>query len=260
MDYGMNTKNNKSILEMALDIQKECGWVSEEKVKEMAILSCDAIKFSLEVLNFYDEEKANKVIKMEDTADRYEDVIGSYLVKLSSKNISTADSQSMSIILHSISDFERISDHAMDIVKSAQELNLKGLSFTDNAKSEINTLCRAVMDICELTTECFCEGDDKKAMHVEPLEEVIDALSKKLFEAGIKTCADIYQLDLWGWRTKFEGTEEIFNDWFFTTIRTDVDTAYSFPEVISAINFVTYYPYGSTQRYTLNIAMISPKK
>ncbi len=156
-----------------------------EKVKEMALLSRDAIKLALEVLDTYDEEKANKVIKMEDIADRYEDVIGSYLVKLSSKNISTSDSQSMSIILHSISDFERISDHAMDIVKSAQEVHTKGLSFTDSAKAEINTLCRAVMDICELTTKCFCAGDDKEAMHVEPLEEVIDALSKKIKENHI---------------------------------------------------------------------------
>ncbi len=156
-----------------------------EKAKEMAILSCDAIKLAIEVLDSYDEEKASKVIKMEDIADRYEDVIGSYLVKLSSKNISTNDSQSMSIILHSISDFERISDHAMDIVRSAEELHTKGLSFTDSAKQEISTLCKAVMDICELTTDCFCAGDDKKAMHVEPLEEVIDALSKKIKENHI---------------------------------------------------------------------------
>ena len=131
-------------------------------------------------------EKAQEVIRLESVADKYEDVLGSYLVKLSSKNLSTTDSQSMSIILHSISDFERISDHAMDIVKSADEINTKGLSFTKNARREIATLCRAVNDICNLTVESFCKDDDTSAIHVEPLEEVIDTLSKKVKENHIK--------------------------------------------------------------------------
>ena len=103
------------------------------KVREMAELTRKSMELALEVLLKYDEEKAQEVIRMESVADKYEDVLGSYLVKLSSKNLSTTDSQSMSIILHSISDFERISDHAMDIVKSADEINTKGLSFTKNA-------------------------------------------------------------------------------------------------------------------------------
>lgn len=82
----------------------------------MAELTRKTMVLALEVLAQYDEEKAREVIRIESVADKYEDVLGTYLVKLSSKNISTADSQSMSIILHSISDFERISDHAMDIV------------------------------------------------------------------------------------------------------------------------------------------------
>lgn len=92
----------------------------------------------------------------------------------------------MSIILHSISDFERISDHARDIVKSAEEINTKGLSFTKNARREIATLCKAVNDICNLTVESFCNDDDISATHVEPLEEVIDTLSKKVKENHIK--------------------------------------------------------------------------
>jgi len=156
------------------------------KVREMANLSKTAIALALEVLLSYDAKKAKEVIRLEAVVDKYEDILGAYLVKLSSKNISTADSQSMSIILHSISDFERISDHAMDIVKSAEEIHTKGLSFTKHARGEIEVLARAVNDICNLTVESFCSDDDLQATHVEPLEEVIDTLSKKIKENHIK--------------------------------------------------------------------------
>ena len=156
------------------------------KAREMAELIRKSLGLALQVLLDYDRKKADEVIKMESVADSYEDVLGSYLVKLSSKNISTSDSRSMSIILHSISDLERISDHAMDIVKSAEEINVKGLSFTPHAKHEIEVLCKAVTDICNLTVDSFCNGDDEKATHVEPLEEVIDALSKKIKENHIR--------------------------------------------------------------------------
>ena len=156
------------------------------KAREMAELIRKSLGLALQVLLDYDRKKADEVIKMESVADSYEDVLGSYLVKLSSKNISTSDSRSMSIILHSISDLERISDHAMDIVKSAEEINAKGLSFTPHAKHEIEVLCKAVTDICNLTVDSFCNGEDEKATHVEPLEEVIDALSKKIKENHIR--------------------------------------------------------------------------
>ena len=156
------------------------------KAREMAEVVKKSIGLALEVLVSYDEEKAKEVIRLESIADKYEDVLGSYLVKLSSKNLSLQDSQSMSIILHSISDFERISDHAMDIVKSAQEINIKSLSFTKHAKKEIETLCMAVRDICNLTVDSFCNDDGTSAVHVEPLEEVIDTLSKKIKENHIR--------------------------------------------------------------------------
>ena len=156
------------------------------KVRKMAEISRDAINLSLETLLNYDEGKTDEVIRMESVVDKYEDVLGSYLVKLSSKNISMEDSQSMSIILHSISDFERISDHALDIVESAKEIYTKNLSFTNNARKEVETLCRAVSYICNMTVESFCNNDEKVATHVEPLEEVIDTLSKIIKENHIK--------------------------------------------------------------------------
>ena len=156
------------------------------KAREMAELSKNSISLALEVLQKYDASKAEEVVRFEALADKYEDVLGTYLVKLSGENLSTADSQSMSVILHSISDFQRISDHAMDIVKSAEEIHKKELSFTKKAKKEIEALCRAVNDICGLTVESFCEDNVERALHVEPLEEVIDTLTKKIKENHIK--------------------------------------------------------------------------
>lgn len=156
------------------------------KMREMAELTKKSIGLAIEVLISYDSKKANEVIRLELAADKYEDKLGAYLVKLSSKNLSVVDSQSMSIILHSISDFERITDHALGIVKSSEEINTKGLSFTKHAKKEIKILCRAVRDICNLTVDSFCMADKEKAAHVEPLEEVIDTLSKKIKENHIK--------------------------------------------------------------------------
>jgi len=156
------------------------------EVREMANVSLKAIGLALETLNTYDPAKVSEVIRLESVADKYEDVLGTYLVKLSGENLSVSDSRSMSIILHCISDFERISDHAMDIVKSAEEINTKGLSFTKKAKREIETLSNAVYDICNLTVESFCKDDINMAAHVEPMEKVIDTLTKRIKENHIK--------------------------------------------------------------------------
>ncbi len=157
-----------------------------KEAREMAQLVYKSISTALEVLLSYDAKKSAEVVRIEGVIDKYEDVLGSYLVKLSGKNMTNEDSQSMSVILHSLSDFERISDHAMDIVKSADLINDKDMEFTKGAKREIEILCRAVDDICRLTVDSFCKKDDVAATHVEPLEEVIDTLSKKIKKNHIK--------------------------------------------------------------------------
>ena len=156
------------------------------KVREMAELCQTAINLSLETLLEYDKKKVKEVTRLESVIDKYEDAIGSYLVKVSSKNISKADSQSMSIILHSISDLERISDHALDIVKSSTEITEKRLEFKKGQRREMESLCRAVNDICKLTIDSFCKDDAEAAAHVEPLEEVIDTMCKIIKENHIK--------------------------------------------------------------------------
>ena len=157
-----------------------------KKAREMAELAQESIELAMKTLLDYSSDNVDEVIRLESVVDKYEDVLGAYLVKLSSKNISVEDSQSMSVILHSISDFERISDHALDIVKSAKEINEKELSFSKPARREIEAICNAVRDICILTISGFCDDDSEKASHVEPLEEVIDTLTKRIKENHIK--------------------------------------------------------------------------
>ncbi|MDO4467271.1 MAG: Na/Pi cotransporter family protein [Bacillota bacterium] len=155
------------------------------KARDLAEVVRHTIVLALETLDSYDESKFNEVEKLEDIVDRYEDILGSYLVKLSSKNISTKDSQSMSLILHSISNFERISDYARSIVHSSKEIHQKGLTFSASAKKEITVLSQAVYDITNLTVDCFSQDLVQEALHVEPLEEVVDTLSKHIKENHI---------------------------------------------------------------------------
>ncbi|MBE5891052.1 MAG: Na/Pi cotransporter family protein [Lachnospiraceae bacterium] len=160
--------------------------ICRNKAREMAKETQKAIDLALDVIIDYDSKKADEVIRIESVVDKYEDVLGTYLLKLSGKNLSSEDSRSMSVILHSIGDLERISDHAMDFVKTAEKLHEKGDEFSKRTKEEMKTLCRAVHDICILTIESFCTDDHEGATHVEPLEEVIDVLSKKIKKHHIK--------------------------------------------------------------------------
>jgi len=156
--------------------------ICRRKAREMAEVTEEAIDLSMETLLYYNEGKIQEVIRLESVVDKYEDVLGTYLVKLSGRNLSVEDTRTMSMILHSLSDFERISDHALDIVKFAQELHEKGLHFTDEERQEIETLSNAVRDICHLTIKSFRKGDRQASLHVEPLEEVIDTLCKNIKE------------------------------------------------------------------------------
>ncbi|MBQ7431784.1 MAG: Na/Pi cotransporter family protein [Butyrivibrio sp.] len=154
--------------------------VCRTKSREMAELAQKAIKLATETLLDYDSDTIEEVIRLEALVDQYEDMLGAYLVKLSSKNISVEDSLSMSVILHSISDFERISDHALNLAQSSKKINKKELSFSKSARREIVAICNAVDDICSLAVSGFCNDNSEKASHVEPLEEVIDTLTKTI--------------------------------------------------------------------------------
>ena len=148
--------------------------------RRMAEDSWKALKASFEVLHDYSEEKAQKITKMESKVDRYEDELGTYLVQLNNKDLSETDSHSVSMMLHCIGDFERISDHAVNIKESADELHAKGLSFSVYAKAERRVLTAAVTKIVETAFSVFDEQDITKASEIEALEELIDELTKEM--------------------------------------------------------------------------------
>ncbi len=149
-------------------------------VCEMAEFSVTAFKESLNMIEKYDATKAEEIREAEGKADHYEDILGTYLVKLSGHQISDSDSSMVSKLLKLIGDFERISDHSVNVLESAEELSEKGIVFTDDAKKEMDTLCSAVSEILTLSYQAYVNNDLESARRVEPLEQVIDGLKKKL--------------------------------------------------------------------------------
>ena len=121
-----------------------------------------------------------KVQRLEERTDRYEDELGSYLVKLGSRNLSEKESYTVSMLLHCIGDLERISDHAVNIMETAQELYEKKTGFSEKAKKELGVYTEALQEIVASTMDAFSQGDMEKAARIEPLEETMDDLSKRL--------------------------------------------------------------------------------
>ena len=139
-----------------------------------------ALRIALDLVHNYTEEGARRVQEMESKVDRYEDELGTYLVKLNNKDLSERDSHSVSMMLHCIGDFERISDHAVNIMESAQELYEKKLSFSMQARNELQVLISVVDRIVDTAYTIFDKKDLNLVNDVEPLEEVVDELSKEL--------------------------------------------------------------------------------
>jgi phosphate:Na+ symporter len=146
----------------------------------MAEIACEALAKSLTLFDEYDPKIADEVRDLEDKADVYEDAISSYLVKLSACDMTSQDSVQVTKLLHIIGDFERISDHAVNIVESAEEMNDKKIIFSPGARNEIAVLRRAVGDIVVMTQKAFVENDILLAEDVEPLEEVVDDLRDRI--------------------------------------------------------------------------------
>ncbi len=149
---------------------------AEVAARKMAIASCDAMDRALMLLSNYDSKSADLVRKCEDDVDKMEDKIGSYLVKLAAKNSSGEGSREITKLLHLIGDFERISDHAVNIAESAEEMRDKQIQFSPAAQKEISTMVAAVREVLWNAREGFINDDFDMAASVEPLEEVIDDL------------------------------------------------------------------------------------
>lgn len=153
---------------------------------KMAQLSKETLLMAIDSLNNYTEEIAETVIANENKVDEYEDKIGTYLVQLSAKDLTDKDSQSITVLLHCIGDFERISDHAINILEAAQEMHTKELQFSDKAKEELEVFIAAINEIISTAFDAFATDDIKLAKTVEPLEEVIDNLRNELKKRHIK--------------------------------------------------------------------------
>ena len=151
-----------------------------EVAAEMAESSVNALKESLVSLHSCSPRLSASIRKKEELTDHYEDLLGTYLVKLSAKQISEADSAEAAKLLKIIGDFERISDHAVNLLESAEELKNKGLTFTASAISELEIISSAVSEILDLSLTAFLEDDLEAANKVEPLEQVIDQLKEQI--------------------------------------------------------------------------------
>ena len=141
---------------------------------------------AMDLLWNYTEDGAKKVGELENLVDQYEDELGTYLVKLSRQNLSVRDSHTLSIVLHCIGDFERISDHAINIMEAAQEMHDKKLIFSPKAEEELKVFSRAVQDIVEKAYAVFRDQDEKLAQKVEPLEAVVDELNQEVKKRHIR--------------------------------------------------------------------------
>ena len=153
---------------------------------DMAKHAREGMLLAMGLLTEYDEKKAQKVRELEDLVDRYEDELGSYLVKINGHHMSSKDSQEISILLHCIGDFERISDHSVNIMASAREMYEKDASFSKKAQEELVIFTQAVTDILDTAIKVFCDEDLNLAKKVEPMEENIDYLSEEMKKRHIK--------------------------------------------------------------------------
>ena len=155
---------------------QQCRAVAEE----MAACAAEALNRGLDAFSAYTPELAEGIRQDEKRCDRYEDALGTYLVRLSTQQMGAAESEEATELLKTIGDFERISDHAVNVLESAEELRTKGLTFSKTAQRELDVLSKAVRDILALALRAFREQDMDAAGQVEPLEQVIDGLKEQM--------------------------------------------------------------------------------
>ena len=147
---------------------------------QMCATAHKTLRKAFHLLDEYSEDQAQAVVEEEDIIDLYEDRLGTFLVRLSSRELSSGDSHAVSLMLHSIGDFERLGDHAVNIQKVAEEMWEKRLTFSQEARQELDVLLAAIEEILQLTEDAFTKRDLSIAVQVEPLEQVVDKLIAKI--------------------------------------------------------------------------------
>ena len=153
--------------------------------EEMARLAVENARGAFSLLREYSSERMALFEEREQTVDRMEDEIGSYLVSLGSRNMSESDSFEITVLLHLIGDFERISDHALNVAQAAGELAAKGTRLSEEALTDLQVISAALEEILSLSLRAFCNGEREAAWRVEPLEQVIDGLEQEIRAKGI---------------------------------------------------------------------------
>ena len=153
---------------------------SKLTINEMSQVSENALLAALELFSGFGEKGFAHVKDLEEEGDRYEDALGTYLIRVTGHEMTVAQNEEVSKYLHTLSDFERISDHALNLAESARELFEKRLSFSEKARRELDVLFAAVSQIVSMTMTAFCEEDLSLATRVEPLEEVVDELCDQM--------------------------------------------------------------------------------
>lgn len=161
---------------------REC----REQTIRMQKLSTEAFLKAVEALDQFDEAKIEEVLSIEDRLDYLEDELDTFLIHISAKSLSAEDSNAVSEMLHCINDFERISDHAVNVTEIARQMNDGKLKFSDTAIRELDVLKKALGEILTLTERCFTEQDVSMAKRIEPLEEVVDDLILSIKNRHIK--------------------------------------------------------------------------
>lgn len=152
----------------------------KQVINKMADISRESLFISMSLIGRYDEEQALRVGELETRADKYEDALGTYIMKISTKNLKKEDSEMLNVMLHCIGDFERISDHACNLCDSARELQQKNMQFSPKAETELDILSSAVREAVDISFDAFKSNNKNEADKVEPLEELIDTLSVEL--------------------------------------------------------------------------------
>lgn len=148
--------------------------------REMAEKAGRSVKLATECFSAFSEESAGEILSLETEIDMYEDHLGAYLTKISGTDLSSSDNRTVALILRSIGNFERISDHALNLLESVKELKGKNILLSDEGQSELNSLAKAVNEIIDITIDAYKNVDKTIAEEIEPLEQVIDILTERI--------------------------------------------------------------------------------
>ena len=163
---------------------------AQEIAAVMAADAAKAMRIAIGLTRKFDAAAMEEVVELEDRTDRYEDALGTYLVKLSAMNLSVADNRILNTLLYTISDIERMGDHALAVAKAALEIEEKKINFSQQAKGELAVLERAVLDIVDRTVSAYTSYDMAQAIQIEPQEQVVDALVREVKSRHVRRLRD----------------------------------------------------------------------